>query len=217
MINNKIIRIWLAAVFAVCVVMPAVCRAALPKSPVPFYIGTGLGSSSYDYPNNDLESRSVDKSGFYYQLFAGYPINKYFAIEAGFTDLSKLEEIIEQEFAGTGDRNVDLYRSSVQDNYGFRLGLKASLPLSRHFALYSKASFFNWHTDIDKKLVINHYDPSIEDTNRVESYSDSGTDGHFAIGIEGTKERLTIFIEHELYQTEIENIYGVNVGVLYRF
>ncbi|WP_171022230.1 outer membrane beta-barrel protein [Thalassotalea litorea] len=197
--------------------LPLFCRAEIPKSPIPFYIGTGVGSSSYDYPNNDLESRSIDKSGFYYQLFAGYPINKYFAIEAGFADLSKLEEVIKQEFPGTTDKNVNLYRSSIQDNYGFRLGVKASLPLTSHFALYGKASFFNWHSTIDQKLTINYYDPAIADVNQSESYSDSGTDGHYAIGIQGTKERLSIFIEHELYQTEIENIYGVNLGVSYRF
>ncbi|QDP02312.1 outer membrane beta-barrel protein [Thalassotalea sp. PS06] len=217
MINRKIIGICRKVTVVALLLCPFASNAEIPRSPIPFYAGVGLGSSSYDYPNNDLESRSVDKSGFYYQLFAGYSFNEYFAIEAGYAVLSELEETIEQEFAGTTDRNVELYRDSTISVDGFRLNLKGSLPINRHFSLYAKAGLFRWNSDHDTVLTVNYFDPEIEDIDRRESVSDSGTDGHYAIGVEGRRDRLSVFIEHELYETETENIYGVNVGIHYVF
>ncbi|TKB47154.1 outer membrane beta-barrel protein [Thalassotalea mangrovi] len=197
--------------------LPFAVQAELPKSLVPFYLGVGLGSSSYEVANNDLQSRKIDETGFYYQLYAGIPINQYIAVEAGFADISKLDETIRQEFAGTSERNVELYRRYELDYYGFRFDLKLSIPVTEYAAIYGKVGVFSWQSDYYKQLTVNYFDPQITDIDRRESGSASDTDGHYAIGIEGGKNRFTFFIEHELFETDNENIYGINAGLAYHF
>ncbi|WP_322529456.1 porin family protein [Salinicola sp. LHM] len=112
------------------------------------YLGVGTGFSSLKNDDSDvgdfIESGSddfdVDDDDNVYKAFVGYEYNRYFATEAFYADLGKVE------LKGNGVSNTDL------ESKAYGLSLVGKLPITDWFELFVKAGMAKWETDVDGHL-----------------------------------------------------------------
>ncbi|WP_110633084.1 porin family protein [Salinicola salarius] len=112
------------------------------------YLGVGTGFSSLKNDDSDvgdfIESGSddfdVDDDDNVYKAFVGYEYNRYFATEAFYADLGKVE------LKGNGVSNTDL------ESKAYGLSLVGKLPITDWFELFAKAGMAKWETDVDGHL-----------------------------------------------------------------
>jgi OOP family OmpA-OmpF porin len=112
-----------------------------------FYVGGSLGSASvagikkYDQGNQALASAEgvsitseyTDRAGSL-KLFGGYAVNKYFEVEAGFTDFGKQKSDL-------NDPTGPFSESSKWDITAFFVEAVGILPLSDSFSLLGKIGY----------------------------------------------------------------------------
>ncbi|OHZ04339.1 cell envelope biogenesis protein OmpA [Salinicola sp. MIT1003] len=112
------------------------------------YLGVGTGFSSLKNDDSDvgdfIESGSddfdVDDDDNVYKAFVGYEYSRYFATEAFYADLGKVE------LKGNGVSNTDL------ESKAYGLSLVGKLPITDWFELFAKAGMAKWETDVDGHL-----------------------------------------------------------------
>lgn len=88
------------------------------------YVGAGYGYLQVDSDDNFDDNKGA------YQVFLGYGVNKYFAIEGGFIDFGNYGK----DFANA-------------DTDGFILGLKLGLPVSDNVSVYVRGGQLWYETD----------------------------------------------------------------------
>lgn len=142
--NKRLSRTLLSAVLLGAVAFGA--QAAEPKG---FYAGAGAGQSLIDEGGYDDEDTA-------FSVFGGYQFNRWFGLEAGYSDLGKLES------KGAGR---DLEASSVS------LVAVGTVPFTEKFSGYAKAGIQRW--DLDQAL------PAATGTR-----DDSGTDATYGLGLQ---------------------------------
>lgn len=114
-----------------------------------FYAGAGVGQAMVDESGYDDEDTA-------FSVFGGYQVNRYFGVEAGYTDFGTLEP------RGLG---ADIEADSAY------LTAVGSLPITERFSAYAKAGVQRWNVDASI--------PGL--TGRVD---DSGTDPTYGVGVQ---------------------------------
>lgn len=139
------------ALFALPLASVSLIAMALPAQAANadgLYLGVGTGFSSLKNDDSDvgdfIESGSddfdVDDDDNVYKAFVGYEYNRYFATEAFYADLGKVE------LKGNGVSNTDL------ESKAYGLSLVGKLPITDWFELFAKAGMAKWETDVDGHL-----------------------------------------------------------------
>jgi OOP family OmpA-OmpF porin len=114
-----------------------------------FYAGAGVGQSFVDEATYDDEDTA-------FSVFGGYQFNRYFGLEAGYTDFGKLEP------EGTGQA-LEVNSAS--------LTAVGTVPFTDKFSGYAKAGFHRW--DIDTPIA-----------GLVGTSDDSSTDPTYGLGLQ---------------------------------
>ncbi len=101
------------------------------------FMGLGVGQATFDDSATvNGTAVSVDDDDIGWRFFAGYQLNKNFAIEGGWTDLG--------DFSGT----VGATGFNVEVE-GFTMSGVGILPINDKFDLRAKAGVFMWDADVD--------------------------------------------------------------------
>ena len=102
-----------------------------------FYLGGGIGrSEARDFCR--LVGGSCDDKDQSWNLFAGYQLNRHFAVELGYSDFGNAST---SGFIGGVPSTATISAKAVEL---VGVGL---LPLGDHFALYGKVGFFRYDSD----------------------------------------------------------------------
>jgi len=179
-----------------------------------FYIGIGGGLSKSDTSEDDLVGAledlghnitSIDYSdeSLAGKIFAGYYFNRFFGLEAGYTDLGKFESTIEASTSspqGFADDVIAVHPVSAAGVYAagvLRVNLLA-------VALIVKGGAFTWEGDVEASL------PGVSaDTKK------DGTDGMFAVGLD--LPIVPIRVEAEHYELDGDSVNVLSANLLWRF
>lgn len=101
-----------------------------------FYVGAGLGrSEARDFCSIGGACDSKDMS---WNLFAGYQLNRHFAIEIGYSNLG---EASSSGFVGGVSTTV------VTETTAFELVGVGSVPMTDNFSIYAKLGMFRYDSD----------------------------------------------------------------------
>ncbi len=90
------------------------------------YFGVGLGDAKLNETGIDDEMGK--------KLFAGYQVNRFFAVEAGYTDFGSYN-------------SSSLGFSSDLD--GLEINLLASYPIGPRFSVFGKLGFWEWDYEVE--------------------------------------------------------------------
>lgn len=114
------------------------------------YLDLTIGQMSANIPTVNLAGFSKDDSDSTYSIGAGYKINQYFGVEAGYQNLGQ----VSYAWSGAGTIN---YRGNVivgtgalnisADIDGFYLGPTASFPINDQFSVNARAGWYRWEAD----------------------------------------------------------------------
>jgi hypothetical protein len=122
-----------------------------------WYIGAGAGRSAFSSPPSTLDTfASIPASGNIDALelrssvvraYGGFRVNRYFALEAGYTDLGKVTFAKEEPpcpiFPGTSCPAVVQNATTGEISaYGWNFSARGILPLSEQFELSGKLGLF---------------------------------------------------------------------------
>lgn len=177
--NNKLSRALLSAVLLGSVAFGA--QAAEPKG---FYAGVGAGQSSVDEQRYDDEDTA-------FSVFGGYQFNGWFGLEAGYSDLGKLEP--------RGNLGRPLEAGSVS------LTAVATVPFTDKFSGYAKAGVQRW--DLDRAL------PEVTRTR-----DDSGTDATYGVGLQYRfTDKVALRGEYSRFEIEDADVDLAQLQVRYDF
>lgn len=187
-----------------------------------WYAGASVGRSSVDIDTNKLVADAVaagfatatataDTSGTAYKLFAGYKVNRNFAVEGGYTDLGSAS--LSMTTTGpVASVNGD-YKATV-----WEVNAVGILPINDSFSVFGKLGY---HWDDVKTTVA-----AISGGAGVTSNKDySGNDFKFGVGAEYNINRnVGIRLEFERYSnvgnSSTSGGHDVDVaslGMAYRF
>ncbi|MCK0752553.1 MULTISPECIES: porin family protein [Chromohalobacter] len=123
-------------------------NAMAAPSPEGLYFGVGTGFSSLENDDDDVddfiesgsEDFDVDDDDNSFKGFVGYNFNRYFATEAFYADLGRVE------LKGNDTANTDL------ESEAYGVSLVGKLPITNWFELFAKAGMAKWETDVDGNL-----------------------------------------------------------------
>ena len=201
----------LAAAFAL---LFASC--AWSQEEVGFYAGASFGATRADAGDsardlrNDLVAigfssaqASIDESSTGYKIFAGYQLNRNFALEGYYAHLGEYD-------LSASTTGPVVNASGEVEVKGFGIDAVAILPFNSALSGLARIGLFRWDADMNIRAV----GPGGTATG---SDSDDGTDLKLGIGIEwklGPQLRLRGELE---YYTFDDAITMLSVGLLYRF
>ncbi len=160
-----------------------------------WYIGAGAGNSSFHYyedfiadNQSDLDdinqiagvnaSASSDDSDTAIKLFGGYDFNKYFSVEAGYTDLGESSYSFSLTDS-TGPVTDRIYLNSTYGISGFHSAAIGKIPLSELVSLTARLGIYVWKVDTDESIRIE----GTVSSQASDSSSDDGTDLFYGIGL----------------------------------
>jgi len=92
-------------------------------------------------------SSSVDDTDTAYKLFAGYKVNKYFAVEGSWADLGEATYSAQIIAPVTGNANASWEASA------FALSALGIIPLGNQFELFGKVGYSLWDADLRVSAV----------------------------------------------------------------
>ena len=164
-----------------------------------WYIGIGLGDVRANYKIADFDDGSVseglvDNSDSAWKVYGGYEINRYLAIEVGYSDLhndADKRTTFSGISNGTGSRLVSfpggVVSVDVDDISGYFIAVIGSQPLTNRFDLSAKAGAISW----DARQTTVDLDQSTEARNGTDVLIGFGMEYRFdnGIGIRGEVER----------------------------
>jgi OmpA-OmpF porin, OOP family len=149
------------------------------------YIGAGIGGSQIDVKEGPFFQSQDDWVGSW-SLTAGYRLNSWFAVEAGYTDL------------GTATLRSDMSQPNVFDVStklkvdGYTAAAVAFLPLSSAFDLHGRVGVLLW--DSDAKI-------RFPDAGFRQTTSSSGDDLFYGIGLGWhATENWSLSLDYQRYQ-----------------
>lgn len=174
-------------------------NAAAPESG--FYFGAGAGQTNF----NDVTTESHLKDGedTAWNAVAGYQLNKYFAVEAGWQDLGTLNDTDMRGAAAHG-QNIEVS--------GATLGLVGTLPLSEKWFLTGEAGAYQYH--LEHHMAADHY---VSDTD-VTPYVGAGVGYRITDNMDVTaKYRRFTDIDETAWNTAQMDAETVGVQLTYRF
>lgn len=166
-----------AALVCIAATMLAAGAVAHAAEPEGWYVGAGFGMSEVDlseslWSDASVTEASLDTGDFGYQVWAGYRLHPYFAIEGGAIDLG--ETIFRARSSGTGsiwNPGPITGRTRVR---GMTIQAAAFWPAQGRLQGYAKGGMLFWSTAA-------HYDSTINDINR---FNDNGGTPTGALGVQ---------------------------------
>ncbi|MBT1443931.1 outer membrane beta-barrel protein [Shewanella sp. JM162201] len=174
-------------------------NAAAPESG--FYFGAGAGQTNF----NDVTTESHLKDGedTAWNAVAGYQLNKYFAVEAGWQDLGTLNDTDMRGAAAHG-QNIEVS--------GATLGLVGTLPLSEKWFLTGEAGAYQYH--LEHHMAADHYVSATDTT----PYVGAGVGYRITDNMDVTaKYRRFTDIDETAWNTAQMDAETVGVQLTYRF
>jgi len=179
-----------------------------------WYVGASLGRSSIDVDTNKTVAAAVaagyataavtatDLSGTAYKLFAGYKVNKNFAVEGGYTDLGKGS--LSVTTTGPVASGVASFEATV-----WEVNAVGILPINENFSVFGKLGY--------------HWDDAKTTGTGIFGNKDySGDDFKFGVGAEyNINKNVGLRLEFERY-SKIASSVGTDVdvaslGMAYKF
>jgi opacity protein-like surface antigen len=162
--NNKLLAV--AAIASGFMLAPQMADAGDKK----FYVGVGGGYSAFTNENPDLSqlngtgtvndgtdtltltgTTSIDDGAGAYKIFAGYNINKMFAVEAAYVDLGEYEANTAGTVTSTGGAG-GTFTGNLNwgiDTTGFALTGLAKHQFMDDLTAFVKVGGFFWDTDLE--------------------------------------------------------------------
>jgi OmpA-OmpF porin, OOP family len=152
-----------------------------------FYVGAGIGEAQND-------SGEFDGSDTAFQVFGGYAVNKYFAVEVAYVDAGTQDDRI-------GDIEIENESSGV-----IVAGL-ASIPIGSVFSLYGKLGYAFYDAEATARLG-----------DLQESERDSDQDAVYGVGVELAVLRgLRIRAQYEMVDVSDGDFRVATINATYRF
>ena len=168
-------------------------QAALGKG---LYVGGELGRSSYD-DDIDVETEIIQLDGdaTSFRLAAGYDLNRYFSVEAGYVDFGKID---------FGDVDVGGLTGSVDAQAdGWEFSIIGRVPVGSRFSLTGRTGLLWWDAKAQVLTVSDHM---------------SKRDMFFGLGGEfSVTEKLGITAGWTRYALDSDNIDYLSIGFRFRF
>jgi OmpA-OmpF porin, OOP family len=137
---GEIMRIKIAVIATVSLLMAAPALAADPTGT--WYLGAGAGQSRAKIADSSISSvllgsgrtagaTTKDETDFSYKFFAGYQMNRYFAVEGGVFNLG------EYSFTTTTVPAATL-NGSLKNHRGGNLDLVGRIPIGEQFSVFAR-------------------------------------------------------------------------------
>ena len=188
-----------------------------------WYVGVSAGTTNLDYSAADLTSDlsslgwtinnpKVDDSNTTWKVYAGFQVNDWFAVEAGYVDLG---EVITQ-FGATIPPNeiMDLLSDTFsvhpyQGDGWMVAGVARYAFVPDQFSVVGRAGLFAWESKTTVRVISGG-------TGSVAG-EDSGTDGMFGVGVEWQiNEQWALTADWERYKLN-EWLDVPSIGVKFSF
>lgn len=178
--------------------------AAIPASAIEngFYIGGSVGGSTLEVRDIDDELGDVrfNDGDTGYKLFAGFRFLNFLAVEGGYVNLGKPNDVVGESDGDWIDVQIGLTGWDA-----FAVGLLPVGPVD----LFAKVGVVAWDAEISARLV---------QTSIAESDSDSGTDAAWGLGVGLRLGRVTLRAEGEQFDIgEADDVYLFTVGATFTF
>jgi OOP family OmpA-OmpF porin len=191
---RKILMCWVALA-----TMAAIPAGAIENG---FYIGGSVGGSTLEVRDIDDELGDVrfNDGDTGYKLFAGFRFLNFLAVEGGYVNLGKPNDVVGETDGDWIDVQIGLTGWDA-----FAVGLLPVGPVD----LFAKVGVVAWDADISARLV---------QSDEVDSDSDSGTDAAWGLGIGLRLGKVTLRAEGEQFDIgEAEDVYLFTVGATFTF
>ncbi|WP_444896844.1 porin family protein [Microbulbifer sp. EKSA008] len=145
-----------------CLLLPALAISALSTAEEnPFYFGVGYGQQDFEGKSN-LSVDFIDGERFKDQsnsidIYAGYQINPYFSVEAGYSHYDKAADTYTYNLASINDKSIDsLDENPLSNNYEEIQVDSAQLNAVFHYPILDRATMSAYlglaYTSIDSEL-----------------------------------------------------------------
>jgi OOP family OmpA-OmpF porin len=193
--------------------------------PSKLYIGAGYGHSSYDPDlSSSWASTKADDSSDYYNLYVGYDLNQYIAIEGGYYNLGE----ISYSSSSTGrvitqDLTETLNLKSTAEFDGFTIALAGHYPIIENISLFGKLGLMKWEKDTSGTLHIeSSYKNANGDVTTEQSYSNySGSnddnDLFYGIGASYHFDKVAINAEYSHFEFDSLEVDTFGISISYHF
>jgi OOP family OmpA-OmpF porin len=132
------------ALLAVAAAALSWTAVAQPRQEMGWYIGGSFGQSEADV--DCAGTTSCDDSDTAWKIFAGYQINRNFAVEAGYGSLGEVK-LSTPPFVFLGTP-IPAANVKIETNVWEVVGI-GSVPIADRFSLFGKVGIYGSDTDID--------------------------------------------------------------------
>lgn len=167
-----------------------------------WYGRVGFGVTDLDLGGLESDLCSVDLCYDFgtdkgYSLNLGYRLNRYFAMEGGYTDLGEASDTqsvnpsLFDPSLPNGEADVKIATSSSN----WSMAALATTDSSRALYAGAKLGFHFWETEVDV---------SAPGGGSMNALSEDGTDIFYGVFANWRVENWTLGVEHTIFQTEIE-------------
>jgi len=147
----------------------------------------GLGMSKVTIENDDVDFDD-DTTGF--EVYGGWELNRYLAVEAGYMDLGKAKE----------DRGISA--GDVVDTYAFYASVLGSLWINDYASLFARAGILRWDGDA---------------TIDGDKFSVDGNDPYYGVGVAGLLDGALLRLEYRMGELDDVDLSLVTLNVAWRF
>ena len=131
----------------------------------------------------------ADSKDLGFKAYGGYQINKYLALEGGYTQLNDFTA------TGTGSTALTGRLYQAQGNYAWVLTAVGKLPLTKNFSIFGKLGADSWKTST-KTLITNSNTSDFTRTDSIER----GIDPYYGVGASyALTDNLEVRGEYERY------------------
>jgi uncharacterized repeat protein (TIGR01451 family) len=188
-----------------------------------WYVGVSVGTTNLDYSASDLtndlsslgwtiNNPSVDDSNDAWKYYAGFQVNDWFAVEAGYVDLG---EVITEFGATITPNEIDPLLSDTfsvhpyQGDGWIAAGVGRWTIAPEQFFIIGRAGLFAWESKTEVRVIQGGTGSVTGD--------DSGTDAMLGIGIEWQfDQQWSLTVDWERYKLN-EWLDVPSIGIKFRF
>ena len=188
-----------------------------------WYVGVSAGTTNLDYSEADLtadlaslgwiiNNPKVDDSNTTWKVYAGFEVNDWFAVEAGYVDLG---EVITQFGATIPPTQIDALLSDTFSVHPYQgdgwmvAGVARYAFVPDQFSVVGRAGLFAWESKTTVRVISGGTGSVAGD--------DSGTDAMFGVGVEWQiNEQWALTADWERYKLN-EWLDVPSIGVKFSF
>jgi OOP family OmpA-OmpF porin len=157
-----------------------------------FFVGGSIGSANLD---DDFDGLEVDDDTTSFRIVAGWQVNRYFALEAGYHDFGDFE----QNFTIDGAQG----KAKLSDD-GFTLCAIGSYPVADRIDIFGRAGMFFWDGDAE--------------INNVSQATPEDTNPFFGAGLNyAISSQFLVSADWTRYELESANSDVYSIGFQFRF